>query len=116
MSAAQNKVTPFQKRVYDATRRIPRGKVSTYGLIARAIGSASPRAVGQALRRNPFAPAVPCHRVIAGDLTIGGFGGAAAGAKIRRKTAMLAREGVRFDSGSLADTARLFTFARRRKP
>ena len=115
MNVSEPKVTPFQKRVDDATTRIPLGKVSTYGLIAKAIGCPSPRAVGQALRRNPFAPLVPCHRVIRGDLTIGGFGGKTAGAKIRRKIAMLADEGVCFENGSLADTARVFKFERRRK-
>jgi len=108
-------ITRFQKRVYDATRRIPRGKVSTYGLIAKAIGCGSPRAVGQALRRNPFAPAVPCHRVIRGDLTIGGFGGQTRGTRIRKKIAMLADEGVRFVNGSLADAMQVFTFERRRE-
>ena len=115
MSPIRPAVTPFQKRVYDAARRIPEGKVSTYGHLARAIGCGSPRAVGQALRRNPFAPRVPCHRVIAGDLTIGGFGGKTTGQRIRKKLAMLATEGVRFENGRLADATQLFTFDRRKK-
>jgi len=112
MSTTRPHVTPFQKRVYDATKRIPKGKVSTYGHIAHAIGCASPRAVGQALRRNPFAPAVPCHRVIPGDLTIGGFGGKTAGANIRKKLKLLAREGVLFKNRRLVDADRLHTFGR----
>ena len=51
------------KRVYDALLQIPAGRVATYASLARALGS-SPRAVGGALRRNPFAPRVPCHRVV----------------------------------------------------
>ena len=104
------KVTPFQQRAYDATRKIPRGKVSTYKLIAKAIGCKSSRAVGQALRRNPFAPVVPCHRVIRSDLTIGGFGGKTAGPNIRRKIALLKNEGVRFEGDRLAESDRVYTF------
>ncbi|OQW94406.1 MAG: hypothetical protein BWK77_09365 [Verrucomicrobia bacterium A1] len=58
------RVTDFQQYIYDATRSIPKGRVTTYALLGQAIGCRSPRAVGQALRRNPFAPKVPCHRVI----------------------------------------------------
>ena len=66
--------TPFQQRVYALCRCIPAGKVSTYGAMATALKS-SPRAVGQALRCNPYAPEVPCHRVIAATLELGGFTG-----------------------------------------
>lgn len=55
---------------------IPKGRVSTYGDLAKALSPPScARAVGQAMRRNPFAPRVPCHRVIASDLRLGGFSG-----------------------------------------
>lgn len=103
-------VTPFQQRVYEALLRIPRGRVATYKGVADAIGCGAPRAVGQALRRNPFAPRVPCHRVIAADLTPGGFQGEAAGSARLRKLGLLAEEGVRFESGKLADRNRLFMF------
>jgi len=101
------KPTAFEHKVYDATSRIPRGKVSTYGLIGEFIGCGSSQAVGQALKRNPFAPRVPCHRVIASSLTIGGFAGERGGAEIKRKLKMLAAEGVRFVDGRLAEPARL---------
>lgn len=84
----QPTVTPFQKKVYAAASKIPpgipletnislieTGYVSTYGAIAQVLGCKSAQAVGQALRRNPFAPTVPCHRVISADLCIGGFFG-----------------------------------------
>lgn len=58
------KITPFQRRVYDLLLQIPAGKVSTYAALSKALDS-SPRAVGGALRNNPFAPDVPCHRVVA---------------------------------------------------
>ena len=104
-------VTVFQQRVYDAARRIPRGRVATYAELARAIGCRCPRAVGQALRRNPFAPEVPCHRVIATDLTPGGFNGQRQGPELVRKLALLATEGVEFGpDGRLCQPARLFQF------
>ena len=103
-------VTAFQRKVYEATRRIPRGKVSTYGLVARSIGCASAQAVGQAHRRNPYAPRVPCHRVIASNLTLGGFAGRTEGPRLGDKRRLLAREGVVFRGGVLADPAQLFTF------
>lgn len=59
-------ITPFQTRVYALLSQIPSGKITTYAALSRALES-SPRAVGGALRRNPFAPKVPCHRVIQAD-------------------------------------------------
>lgn len=102
--------TAFQTRVYDALRKVPRGQVTTYKDLGAAIGCGSPRAVGQALKNNPYAPEVPCHRVIASDLTIGGFQGQRGGASIRRKLALLEKEGVRFEGGRLADASRCFRF------
>lgn len=104
---ADFRVSDFQRRVYRAIARIPRGRVSTYRLVARAVGCASCQAVGQALRRNPWAPRVPCHRVIASDLTLGGFQGRRSGAPLRRKRARLACEGVLFRRGKLADPSRV---------
>jgi methylated-DNA-[protein]-cysteine S-methyltransferase len=102
--------TPFERRVYGVITRIPAGRVSTYGEVAYAAGCGSARAVGQALRRNPFAPSVPCHRVIASDLKPGGFQGACGGGRIRSKLALLKKEGVAFKEGRLADPERLFRF------
>ena len=79
----------FADRVYAVAKQIPRGKVSTYGEIARALGSKGYRAVGQALHVNPYAPTVPCHRVIASDGSLGGF---ASG--LKKKTRLLRKEGV----------------------
>jgi methylated-DNA-[protein]-cysteine S-methyltransferase len=100
----------FDLSIYELTRRIPSGCVTTYGELARAAGCGSARAVGQALRRNPFAPEVPCHRVIAADLKSGGFQGERAGKRVRSKLALLESEGVAFKDGRLADPARLFRF------
>lgn len=87
--------TAFERRVYEATSAIPRGRVSTYGELAKLLKS-SPRAVGGALRRNPFAPAVPCHRVVAaGGAALGGFSGTwGATPETARKLSMLVEEEV----------------------
>jgi len=90
-------VTPFQQRVYEATRQIPRGRVATYAIVAKEIGCLSPQAVGQALRHNPFAPEVPCHRVVATDRSLNGFNGQTDGPEMARKRRMLEEEGVEFD-------------------
>jgi methylated-DNA-[protein]-cysteine S-methyltransferase len=100
------RVTPFQQRVYDLVARIPRGRVATYRDIADRLGCGSARAVGQALKRNPFAPRVPCHRVVSSDLTLGGFQGKISGAAIRRKLRLLEGEGIRFTKGRLDESCR----------
>lgn len=67
-------VPAFHQKVYEVTRAIPPGEVLTYGEIARRIGEpGAARAVGQALGRNPFAPVIPCHRVLAAGGRSGGF-------------------------------------------
>lgn len=92
MKATTKKVTSFEALVYKACEAIPKGlhstdyilrvplhnpvcagKVSTYGALAAAIGKPkAARAVGGALKRNPFAPAVPCHRVVGANLALTG--------------------------------------------
>ena len=82
--------TPFEERVYRVVRRIPKGNTRTYRWVAEQLGDPSlARAVGNALNRNPYAPQVPCHRVIKSDGTLGGF---AWGPKKKRR--MLKEEGV----------------------
>lgn len=85
-------ITDFQRRVYLELLKVPRGSTITYGELARRIGCRSAQAVGQALKRNPFAPAVPCHRVVASDGSIGGFGGHRDGEYIERKRRLLEQE------------------------
>jgi methylated-DNA-[protein]-cysteine S-methyltransferase len=68
--------TPFQKQVWEAACSIPPGETRSYGWIAKKIGNPkAARAVGGALHNNPFPVIVPCHRVIASDGHLGGFGG-----------------------------------------
>jgi len=69
-------VPPFTRRVLQATARIPYGEVRPYAWVARQVGKPrATRAVGQSLHINPLAPIIPCHRVIASDNTLGGYGG-----------------------------------------
>lgn len=87
-------ISEFQRRVFLALLEVPRGQTITYRDLGLRIGCRSPRAIGQALKHNPFAPDVPCHRVIAADGTIGGFFGQRDGDAIERKRQLLASEGV----------------------
>ena len=69
-------VPPFTRRVLQTTARIPYGEVRPYAWVAREVGKPrATRAVGQSLHINPLAPIIPCHRVIASDNTLGGYGG-----------------------------------------
>lgn len=104
------RVTAFQAKVYAMCRRIPRGTVTTYAALAKVVDCGSPRAVGQALRHNPFAPEVPCHRVIASDLSLGGFSGQREGPALQHKVDLLRGEGVRFEDGHHVDPDCLFHF------
>ena len=96
---AEHPTTFFQEKVYNALRKVPEGKVITYKELAEAIGCKSPRAIGQAMRHNPYAPIVPCHRVVASDGSIGGFSGRTSGSAIDRKVALLRKEGVKVKEG-----------------
>lgn len=85
------RLTQFQRRVLAAAAAIPVGEVRTYGQIARTLGKPkAARAVGQALGRNPLPIVLPCHRVIASDGSLGGYGGG-----LERKRQLLQLEGAR---------------------
>ena len=82
--------TAFEQRVYAVIRRILSGTTRSYGWVARALGKpGAARAVGQALKRNPFAPRIPCHRIVRSDGSLGGY---SAPGGLRRKRQLLARE------------------------
>jgi methylated-DNA-[protein]-cysteine S-methyltransferase len=82
--------TPFQQRVWTSCKGIPYGQTRSYSWIARDIGNpAAARAVGNALNKNPIPIIIPCHRVIAADGSLGGFGG---GCGLKRD--LLEMEGV----------------------
>lgn len=93
----------FAGRVYRVVRKVPSGRVTTYKLVAEELGSKAYRAVGQALRRNPYAPEIPCHRVVNSDGSIGGFNGKTGGKDIDRKIRLLKLEGVKVIKGKIVD-------------
>jgi methylated-DNA-[protein]-cysteine S-methyltransferase len=80
----------FYQKVWRACARIPRGEVRTYGWIARQLGSPrAARAVGRALAANPFAPQIPCHRVVGANGSLTGYSGKGG---LKRKKRLLQRE------------------------
>jgi methylated-DNA-[protein]-cysteine S-methyltransferase len=83
--------TSFQQSVWRTVRHIPRGETRSYGWVASQIGLPNAaRAVGQALKRNPVPIVIPCHRVVAGNGTLGGFSG---GVKIKKFLLQLEQSG-----------------------
>ncbi len=115
-------ISGFQKKVYSLCKKIPKGNISTYGAIAKALGKTGmmSRAVGNALNKNPFgawqragskgcrkqACLAPCHRVVKSDGTIGGF---ATGTN--KKIDLLRKEGIEIKQGKIIDfKKRLYKF------
>jgi len=84
----------FKNKVYQATQAIPKGKVATYGQLAKFAGNPkAARAVGVFMKNNPDAPIVPCHRVVSSDGKLTGYSGVGG---ITQKRKMLLDEGVCF--------------------
>ncbi|KAL6245895.1 hypothetical protein RBB50_007048 [Rhinocladiella similis] len=91
-------LTPYRKKLYTTLLSVPKGRYTTYAAMSDYLSS-SARAVGNGMRNNPFAPDVPCHRVLAANGTIGGFHGdwGKDGKYANKKIELLRSEGVRFD-------------------
>lgn len=88
------KTSPFFHKVYALCRQIPKGKVATYGQLAKMAGSpGAARAVGMCMKINPDAPHTPCHRVVASDGQLTGYSG---GEGVATKKELLLAEGVVF--------------------
>ena len=89
----------FKEKVYKITRKIPKGKVATYGQIAALAGNKkAARAVGVLMRVNPDAPHTPCHRVVSVDGSLTGY---SAKGGIKRKKQMLTHEGIVFKNNKV---------------
>ena len=87
------KGTKFQLKVWSYLRKIPRGSLKTYSQVAKAIGKPrAVRAVANAIGKNPYAPKIPCHRVIRSDGSLGGYSGKGG---IKTKRFLLKKEGIR---------------------
>ena len=86
------KGTSFQLKVWSYLKKIPRGSVRTYSQVAKSVGKPlAVRAVANAIGKNPYAPKIPCHRVIRADGSLGGYSGKGG---IRTKKLLLKKEGV----------------------
>jgi len=96
-------MTTLAQKTYALLKTVPKGRVTTYKALADALGSRAYRAIGQFMRTNPYAPQVPCHRVVASDGTIGGFMGETSGNNITKKISLLAREGVQVYSNRIVN-------------
>ena len=86
----------FNEKVWALCARVPRGKVTTYGHIAHKLGTRAYRAVGNALNKNPYAPTVPCHRIVGSTGKLTGY---ASG--LHKKRQLLEAEGVAIRSDRL---------------
>jgi len=85
--------TKFQQKVWTYLRKIPRGSVKTYSQVAKGIGKPlAVRAVANAIGKNPYAPKIPCHRVIRSDGSLGGYSGKGG---VKTKSFLLKKEGIR---------------------
>lgn len=96
----------FSEKCYDLLKKVPKGKVTTYKEIAKALNTKAYRAVGNAMNKNPYAPQVPCHRVVSSDGSIGGF---AHGQD--KKIEILKKEGINIENNKIKDFEKvLFKF------
>jgi methylated-DNA-[protein]-cysteine S-methyltransferase len=93
----------FEEKVWKLMERIPKGRVTTYGQIAKKLHTRAYRAVGNACRKNPYAPRVPCHRVVRSDGNVGGFGGKTSGKTVKEKIQRLREENVEVKNGKIAN-------------
>ena len=92
-------MTEFQSECYEALKKVPKGKVITYAGLARMVGRPKAhRAVGSAMNKNPYAPQVPCHRVVKSNGDLGGFA-----TDIKVKIKRLQKEGVVVSDNKIVD-------------
>ncbi|MBU1200861.1 MAG: MGMT family protein [Nanoarchaeota archaeon] len=113
--------TSFEEKIYSLLRQVPRGRVTTYGELAKAAKTKAYRAVGRAMKsnpysfvrmdaknqndsraKNPYAPIVPCHRVVKSNGEIGGFAHG-----IKKKIEILKKEGVIVKNNKVVDFEKL---------
>jgi len=102
---SETKATKLQKNVWEVLKLIPRGRVTSYSSIARYLDTKATRAVASAVGKNPYAPKVPCHRVVLADGKIGNYSG---GDGVKTKIEYLAQEGVVVSNGKISDFDTIF--------
>jgi len=82
----------LNEKVWQLMKKIPRGRVTTYGMIGRKLRTKAYRAVGQACKKNPYAPHVPCHRIVESNGKVGNYSGRGG---VARKIELLKKEGIK---------------------
>ncbi len=100
-----NNKLSFNEKCYAVLRKVPKGKVTTYGEIAKRLDCNAYRAVGNAMNKNPYSPKVPCHRVVKSNGEVGGF---ASGTK--KKIEMLKKEGIEIKNNKIDLKKYLYKF------
>lgn len=99
----------FQDKVLVLTKKIPKGKVTTYKEIAKAMKTKAYRAVGAALRNNKRPIIIPCHRVVSSDGSLGGYKGKL---NSKEKIKLLKKEGIEINKNKIVDfEKKLYTFS-----
>ena len=89
----------LEQRVYKKLLEVPKGEITTYGDLAKAVGLKNgQRAIGKIMNKNPYPGIIPCHRVVRSDGSVGGY---AYGIKV--KTNMLSDEGIKINKGKVLD-------------
>lgn len=88
----------FNQKVYDLIKEIPKGRVSTYAIIAKKLNTKAYRAVGNACHNNPYFPLVACYRVVYSNEFVGGFAGG-----VKKKIELLRKEGIKIENGKILD-------------
>lgn len=95
-------------KIYSLLRRIPKGKVTTYGELAR-VAKLHPRTIGMLMRKNKDPKNIPCYKVVRSDGSIGGYSGSGG---IKTKTKLLERDGITVKNGRINLKNRLFRFSK----
>ena len=97
---------PFNQEIYNLLKKVPKGRVTTYKILAEAAGTRAYRAVGNAMNENPFSPVVPCHRVVSSKGHLHGFAHG-----LKKKAELLRKEGIKIKNNKIVDFEKvLFRF------
>lgn len=88
----------FYSRIYEKLKKVPKGKVITYKMLANSIGSRAYRAVGQAMNKNPYAPKIPCHRVVNSQGHLHGYAHG-----LKKKKELLEKEGIKIKNNKVVN-------------
>ena len=104
-------VTKFQKKIYQICKKIPRGRITTYKIVAEKMKTKAYRAIGTALNKNPYGilkcegkNMVPCHRIINSNGFVGGFANG-----IKNKIKLLKKEGIKISNNKILNLDKILT-------